>query len=72
MSYTMKPCICGATTFHFLPEVQFHFGNGVGYNLWVANVVVCTSCGRTEMFTQNAVGIAERHPGARVIPAGQY
>jgi hypothetical protein len=72
MAYVQRPCVCGGTTFHVLPDVQVHHGASthVTYS-WMVTAVVCTECTRTEMFTSNAEQIAGHVTGARMIKAGQ-
>jgi hypothetical protein len=73
MAFTLNPCACGGTSFHYLPGVTVHHGDTAASSWrWSVNMVVCQKCGRTEMFTQNAEVIATHLKGAQVIPAGQY
>jgi hypothetical protein len=74
MSYPLKPCVCGGANFHFLPDVSVYYDQEkhLGGLCWTMNLVICTSCGRTEMFTQNAAQVASHVAGAKTIPAGQY
>jgi hypothetical protein len=73
MAYTQRPCACGGTNFHYLPGVNVFYGASTNMAKgWTTNLVVCTSCGRTEAFTQNADQIARNVPGATTISAGQY
>lgn len=72
MSYAQRPCVCGGTTFHVLPDVQLHYGGTTHAAFtWTVIAVVCTQCTRTEMFTSNAEQIAGHLPGARMLAAGQ-
>lgn len=68
------PCpSCGANEFLSLPEVAYEahrattaFGlkavQRVGY--WHASLVICTKCGRTDVFTKNTAEMAQVVPGA--------
>ena len=73
MAFTLKPCACGGTNFHYLPAVTVHHGENSQFShRWTVNMVVCTSCGRTELFTQNSDQVATHIKGAQFLPAGQY
>jgi hypothetical protein len=73
MSFALKPCVGGATNFHYLPNVNVFYGQTTyAAKTWHVALVGDTGCGRTEMFTQNAEQIAGQVVGAKVIPAGPY
>lgn len=78
MSFSPRPCAhCGGTSFHVLPGVQLEpsqvssvFGLVSSRKLsgvwWTITLVVCTQCGRTETFTNNAAELASHITGSYV------
>lgn len=79
---TLKPCsYCGNTSFTYIPNVAIdapHMTNVLGITSrvgstatwWAFNLVACTQCGNTLIFTTNAQLLSQRIPGSTAVQAG--
>jgi predicted nucleic-acid-binding Zn-ribbon protein len=82
--HAYRPCIsCGGVEFDNLPYIAFelHYIRDPESNLpimmklpggsgLVFTAVVCSGCGRTDLYTKNATKVAQRIPGATHFRAG--
>jgi hypothetical protein len=77
---TLKPCsYCGNTSFAYVPNIAVEAGHATtilgmpartgGHDWWLLNMVSCTQCGNTLIFTTNVQQMSQRIPGSTIVQA---